>query len=162
MTGLIILDSAPLGFFCNPKNRDNYKKLSNFVKSLNFSIGVPEIIDYELRRNLELENLQKSISLLSQFQQRRQLISLESEDLIRAAELWAWCRKQGSTTTENKGIDIDVILVSQALSRKDFFNKVVILTIDTGDLSVFCDLGLHLWDWKNALTECNRGEVTFL
>jgi toxin FitB len=111
MTGLIILDSAPLAFFCNPKNRNDYKKFSNFVKSLNFSIGVPEIIDYELRRNLELENFQKSISLLSRFQQRRQFIWLESEDLIRAAELWAWCRKKGSPTTENKGIDIDVILV---------------------------------------------------
>jgi hypothetical protein len=161
-TGLIILDSAPLGFICNPKNKDSYRKLSNFAKSLNFSIGVPEIIDYELRRNFELENLQKSISLLSQFHQRDQLILLESEDLIRAAELWAWCRKQGSTTTENKGIDIDVILVSQALSQKNNFDKVVILTIDIGDLSVFCDLGLHLWDWKNALTDCDLGKVDFI
>jgi hypothetical protein len=119
-------------------------------------------LDYELRRNLKLEGLDKSINLLSQFQSRSQLTYLRSEDLIRAAELWAWCRKQGAATTENKGIDIDAILISQALSQKESFEKVVILTIDIGDLSVFCDFGIELWDWKNALADCDSRKVDFL
>jgi hypothetical protein len=46
MTGLIILDSAPLGYICNSRNRDGYKKLKDFIKSIGFYIRVPEIIDY--------------------------------------------------------------------------------------------------------------------
>ena len=162
MTGLIILDSAPLGHICNSRNRNDYKKLKDFVKSLSFSICVPEIIDYELRRNLELEGLRKSVNLLSQFQRRDQILRLESQDLIEAAELWAWCRRRGKPTTENRGLDIDVILVAQSLSQLSRFDKVVILTVDIGDLSVFSDLGILLWDWETALTDCESRKVNFL
>lgn len=125
-------------------------------------LKLPEIIDYELRRNLELEGLGKSINLLNQFRSRDQIIYLESEHLVRAAELWAWCRKKGLTTTENKGVDIDVILISQTESLKEFFDEVIILTIDVGDLAVFRDWGIQIWDWRTALQDCNNGVINFV
>jgi toxin FitB len=101
-------------------------------------------------------------TLLNQFRSRDQIVYLESENLVRAAELWAWCRKKGLATTENKGVDIDVILISQAESQKQFFEEVIILTIDVGDLSIFCDWGIKIWDWSSALEDCDNGVINLL
>ena len=74
MSGLVLLDSAPLGYVCNPRNREKSKRLKDAIKRWNFSVKVPEIIDYELRRNFELERFEKSLSLLNQFQKRNQIL----------------------------------------------------------------------------------------
>lgn len=162
MSHLILLDSAPLGYLCNPRNIEKTRFFKNKLKDLEVILYLPEIIDYELRRNLELEGFSKSINLLDQFRQRHQILWLESDDFLKAAELWSWCRKEGYATTENKGIDIDVILVSQALSQLRNFYKVIILTADIGDLSIFCELEINLWNWKTALADCELGRFDFL
>jgi hypothetical protein len=84
MTGIVLLDSAPLGYLCNPRNRDMSSKFYSFLKEMKLALRLPEIVDYELRRNFELEDFIKSISLLNQFRRRDQLLYLESDNLVRA------------------------------------------------------------------------------
>ena len=57
---------------------------------------------------------------------------------------------------------MDVILVSQALSQLNLFDQVVILTIDIGDLSVFREWGIFLWDWNTALSDCESRQFNFV
>ena len=65
---IILLDTGVLGKICNPKIDNNTKKILDFIKEKeNLDLIIPEICDYELRRNIILENLDKSIRKLNKF-----------------------------------------------------------------------------------------------
>ena len=59
----------------------------------------------------------------------------------RAAELWAQARQQGQATASDNTIDVDMILVAQALALGS--PDVVIATTNVGHLSRF--VGAELW-----------------
>ena len=157
---VVILDSGPLGKFCNPVKRRQVKILINFLRAEKIPLRVAEITVYELRRNLELEELQKAINNLSKYKQRQEIILIDSESLDDAANLWAIIRRQGESTADQKNIDCDVIMVAQALKLRQEFEQIIILTTDR-DLIRFQQFGIEVWHWKQALSDCKYKEINF-
>jgi predicted nucleic acid-binding protein len=161
MKSVAFLDSGVLGeILKSPPNPDTLKWL-NFVKNQKISLRVAEIIDYELRRNLILEGLQKSINKLNQFKQKKQFIFITSESLLEASEIWAKLRVDAKATADIKNIDVDVILAAQAFSQKPNFEEIIIVTTNASDISRFTYLGIQVWDWKQALHDCKYDCINF-
>ncbi len=75
---------------------------------------MPEIAAYEVRRNLLLEGLTKSVTHLDQLKEALIYQPLTTEAMLRAAEMWAEARRTGMPTAADKELDGDVILAAQA------------------------------------------------
>lgn len=115
---IVLLDSTPLGLLVHPANDGEAQNCKNWVKSLVSSgivVAIPEIIDYEIRRELLRAKLTKSVKELDLARQIFPLAPLKSEMLMKAADLWAKARNAGQATASNKNIDIDVLLAAQAI-----------------------------------------------
>lgn len=95
---------------------------------------VPEIADYEVRRNLLLEGLTKSVARLDQLKEALIYQPLTTEVMIRAAEMWANARRAGMPTADDKELDGDVILAAQAEQA-----GATVATENVGHLSRFVD-----------------------
>lgn len=156
---VVILDSYPLGEICSPIRYAETRPLIQFLRASKIALRVAEITDYELRRELTLQKLQKGINNLNKFKQKREIIPIDSESLMIATELWAELRKTGQPTADKKNIDCDVIMVAQALKLRNQFKQIIILTIDVRDLIRFRKFGIEVWDWKQALIDHKYQEI---
>lgn len=159
---IILLDTGVLGKICNPKPVRNVQEFLDFLKEeKNIDIIVPEICDYELRRNLLLENLDKSIRKLNKFRRIDQLLFFDTNTMIIASEIWSDIRKQGNPTENKDSLDGDVILAAQAYQMKAYYEEVIVLTTNPKDIVKFNYLGIKTWDWKQAVIDAEDGEFNF-
>jgi toxin FitB len=113
---------------------------------------VPEIADYELRRELLRKGNQKSIDRLNKLSQIC-LIPLTPETMRKAAELWAWVRNQRKPTASNDSLDGDVILAAQAILQLKSFDQVIVVTTNLKHISRFESEGICVVDWQQTLNE---------
>ncbi|MGK7893344.1 MAG: PIN domain-containing protein [Xenococcus sp. (in: cyanobacteria)] len=144
MSRLILLDAGPLGIVTNPKLSPNSiacaQWLQNHLKSGNRVI-IPEIADYEVRRELLRANKTKGIARLDDLAKLIEYLPITTIAMRQAAKLWAQARQQGQPTAGDKTIDGDMILVAQAMTIK--VPDVVIATTNVGHLSRF--IAAELW-----------------
>ena len=134
MTRAIMLDSGPLGRIAHPRpNREIAEWLERLLDS-GVTIILPEIADYEVRRNLLLEGLTKSVARLDQLKEVLIYHPLTTEVMLRAAEMWADARRSGIPTADAKELDGDVILAAQAEQA-----GAIVATENVGHLSRFVD-----------------------
>ncbi|MEW6210266.1 MAG: PIN domain-containing protein [Acidobacteriota bacterium] len=130
----IILDTGPLGMIAHPRpNRDIALWLKQMLDA-GIEIIIPEIADYELRRNLLLSGLSKSINRLDHLKVSLTYLPLNTGVMLKAAELWAEARKAGQPTADPKALDGDVILAAQALET-----GAIVATDNVDHLSRFVD-----------------------
>src|SRR5208337_688693 len=78
------------------------------------TVFLPEIADYEVRRELIRAKLTRSVERLDVLKGRLRYLPLSTPTMLRAAELWAQARNQGTPTADPKELDGDVILAAQA------------------------------------------------
>ncbi len=102
---------------------------------------VPEIIDYELRRELLRISRHRAIVRLDALARIAEYQPLTTVAMRLAAELWAQARQQGQPTAGDNTIDADMILAAQALTLGN--SDVVIATTNVGHLSRF--VPAELW-----------------
>ncbi|MYC95529.1 MAG: type II toxin-antitoxin system VapC family toxin [Caldilineaceae bacterium SB0661_bin_32] len=104
---------------------------------------IPEIADYELRRELLRANKTKGIAQLDALENLLEYMPITTNAMHQAAAFWAQARKQGQPTAGDKTIDGDMILAGQAaaLDVADF----VIATTNVGHLTRFVPADL----WQN-------------
>ena len=101
-------------------------------------IALPEIVDYELRRNFLLElrrgrtSFARSLQRLDELRSSLIFLPLNSDAMLKAAELWADARSQGKSTADPKELDGDVILAAQALQIDG-----IIVTENPGHLGLY-------------------------
>jgi len=134
MTNAVMLDSGPLGRIAHPRpNREITEWLESLLAS-GVAVIVPEIADYEVRRNLLLEGLTKSVTRLDQLKEALIYQPLTTEAMLRAAEIWANARRAGMPTADDQGLDGDVILAAQAEQA-----GATVATENVGHLSRFVD-----------------------
>ena len=108
-------------------------------------IVVPEITDYEVRRELICGKKTNSIVELDNLKQDFVYLPLTTQAMQKAAELWAQTRQQGQPTSHDENIDVDVILAAQALTVNAQGDAVVVATSNLRHLSRFVTADL----WQN-------------
>lgn len=118
MRRVVLLDATPLSLLSNPKPEGQahicQQWLAN-VQMRGMGVYVPEITDYEVRRELLRADKQRSIARLDQLAVDLGYIALTTEMLHIAAQLWAEMRRRGKPTADAAALDGDVILAAQAI-----------------------------------------------
>lgn len=128
----VMLDTGPLGRITHPKrNLETIQWFQNLLRK-EVPVILPEIADYELRRNLILEGFTTSIQRLDDLQQTLLYSPITTEAMKLAAQLWADARKRGLPTADVKALDGDVILAAQAIQA-----GAIIATENIGHLTRF-------------------------
>jgi len=102
-------------------------------------VRVPEITDYEVRRELLRLNKQKSVDRLDLLRATIGYIPITTATMLRAADFWAQVRKLGKPTADNKALDGDVILAAQAALLAEQGDEVIVATTNVGHLARFVD-----------------------
>jgi predicted nucleic acid-binding protein len=103
---------------------------------------LPEIADYEVRRELIRRNSPVALSNLNQLGLQLEYLPLTTAAMRRAAELWAQGRSSGQPTAPDAALDADVILAGQAHSLN---TAVVVATGNPAHLGRFVPAEL----WSN-------------
>jgi len=151
MSRLIFLDSAPLGMVSNPKNTPICEECKAWLESLEprgYSAIIPEIADYEVRRELLRTGMANSIRRLDQLKSLLPYLPITTSVMLKAAELWAEARRSGYPTADPKALDGDVILAAQAIlavEGPNGANEVLIATTNVSHLARFTDAR----DWRS-------------
>ena len=110
----IALDSTPLSEICHPRQGANIRAWVVAQRRRGTEFIIPEIIDYELRRELIRAGKTRSLARLDSIEEDLTYLPLDTSTMLRAAELWAEARNRGVPTAAATALDIDVILAAQA------------------------------------------------
>ena len=135
-----MLDSGPLGRLSHAnytRNREIRAWLASLLDS-DISVFLPEIADYEVRRNLIVENLTGSLANLDALPSLIAYVPITTADMRQAAVYWAQSRKSGRSVGDARELNADVILAAQAVRL-----GCMIATDNIGHLSQFTDA--RLW-----------------
>lgn len=102
---------------------------------------VPEIADYEVRRELVRARKDRGIARLDAIIEQVEYLPLNTSAMRQAAMFWAEARQQGRPTAADPALDGDVILAAQAatLGRAG----VIVATTNVRHLSRF--VPAELW-----------------
>lgn len=140
---IVLLDSGPLGILTNPKGAPVTLECHHWVESLllkGYRMILPEIADYEVRRELLRANKLAGIRRLDECKLRwLEYLPITTPVILKAAQLWAESRQAGIPTADPKELDGDVILAAQGLLVGEGGEEVVIATTNVGHLSRFVD-----------------------
>ncbi len=141
MSDLILLDTGVLGFVTNPKASVNDPVLDWLERLLNngHSPIVPEIADYELRRELTRTKSRRAINHLDRLGFEFRYLPIDTAAMRRAAAFWAAARNEGRPLAHQHALDGDIILCAQArrLSKLNPSRKVIIATTNVSHLRRF-------------------------
>lgn len=149
MSTAVVLDATPIGILAHPRNPPHAAACRQWLASLIAAgrrVIVPEISDYEVRRELMRLNSQKALISLDQLTVQLEYLPLTTAAMRRAAELWAQARSTGRPVAADPALDCDVILSAQALTLN---TPIVVATGNVAHLSRFVPAEL----WSNILPE---------
>ena len=147
MSTIVLLDTGLLGLLTYPKAS---LEAGQWLLSLSmkvFEAKVPEIADYEIRRELLRMDKIDGIKRLDALKDILGYIPITTQMMLVAAEFWAQARKKGKPTADDKALDGDVILAAQARVIMDGGQNVVIATTNVGHLSRF----VNAKEWKGII-----------
>lgn len=138
-----MLDAGPLGMATNPKTSSaicqECKLWLDDLPLKGYQVMLPEIADYEVRRELLRAGKLAGIERLDQLKAAITYRPITTEVMLKAAELWAEARKRGKPTADPKALDGDVILAAQATLVANEGNEVIVATTNVEHLSQFVD-----------------------
>ncbi|MEG4944316.1 nuclease [Microcoleus sp. F4-D5] len=148
MSRVVFLDAGPIGLVTNPKLSPESTLCTRWLQALIISdtrVIIPEITDYEVRRELLRTNKVRGIARLDELANLAEYLPITTAAMRQAAMFWAQARQQGQPTAGDKTIDSDMILAAQATTLDVV--DVVIATTNVGHLSRFAPADL----WRNIL-----------
>lgn len=134
-----MLDTGPLGSVTHPRAEKNREALA-WLKRLNdegVRVIVPEICDYELRRELLRRGATTGVRRLDALGREAGYAPITTEAIRLAAELWARARREGYPTAADPALDADVILAAQASLLSTGGDDVVVATTNVAHISRF-------------------------
>jgi predicted nucleic acid-binding protein len=138
MKRTIVLDAGPLGILCAPSSKPSVLEGLDWL-SAHLNAGsrviIPEIADYEVRRELLRANKSASLKRLDDLESMMDYLPITTASMRKAAELWALARQTGQPTAGDKTIDADIILVAQTQLLTD--PNAMIGTTNVGHLIRF-------------------------
>jgi predicted nucleic acid-binding protein len=132
----IVLDASPLSLLCHPDLRiPVVDEINRWLEAHDLAgrvVYLPEIADYEVRRELIRAGKQRSLRKLDALIGQTIYLPLDTPTVRRAAELWAQARNQGVPTAPAEALDADVLLAAQAVQV-----RAVVATENVGHLARF-------------------------
>jgi predicted nucleic acid-binding protein len=140
---VVLLDTGPLGLVTNPRRSQQSVACAQWPQALvthGLRVIVPEIADYEVRRELLRAKKERGLARLDAIASRLEYLPLTTAAMRQAAVFWAQARQQGQPTADEKALDGDVILAAQAITIG--VGDVVIATTNVGHLSRFAPAAL--------------------
>ena len=116
MSLIVLLDAGPLGMITNPKISPENEACKKWLAALVYSgavVVVPEIADYEVRRELLRGNKIKGLGRLDALKSMIEYATITTPIILQAAEFWAAARKMGRPSAIDGALDADMILSAQ-------------------------------------------------
>jgi predicted nucleic acid-binding protein len=101
------------------------------------TVVLPEIADYEVRRELIRRGDVRAVQRLDNLRAKLVYLPLNTEAIRRAADLWAQARGRGQQTAGDEALDADVILAAQALEYTGLGDEPVVITDNNRHLGRF-------------------------
>ena len=139
MTRFVLLDAGPLGQLSNPRAVPGMRAWFDRLNAAGVVVAVPEIADYEVRRELLRAGKARGLARLDALAEATVYLPLSTAIMRRAAELWAQARRGGRPTAPDAALDGDVILAALAQLLTDDGHTVMIATENVGHLAAFAD-----------------------
>ena len=138
MSRIVTLDSGPLALLARRNDISVVIQCNIWLNNLltqSVRVILPEITDYEVRRELVRLNAFSSVQRLDTLATRIEYLPVTTAAMRLAAELWAQGRQSGQPTADPKELDGDVILAAQTLLLGEAGS--VVATTNVGHLSRF-------------------------
>lgn len=111
------------------------------------AIYVPEVTDYEIRRELLRVGATAGLRRLDRLTAAARYIPISTPAMRLAAQLWAQARSRGIVTADPHALDGDVILCAQALALVLPSGSWVIATSNVAHLSHYAPAEI----WQNIM-----------
>jgi predicted nucleic acid-binding protein len=108
-------------------------------------VYVPEVADYEVRRELIRSRKAGGIARLNRLKQSARYLPITTDVMLHAADLWAQARNAGVATADIHALDGDVIVAAQALSLGLPVSEFVVATQNVRHIARFAPADL----WTN-------------
>lgn len=146
MSRVVLLDSGPLGLLTNPKATPDTRACTHWAQTLlnqGVRLIVPEIADYEVRRELLRAGKVTGIARLETLIGRAEYLPITTAAMRQAAAFWAQARQKGQPTAGDKALDGDVILAAQAVTLG--MPDAIVATVNVGHIARFTTADL----WQN-------------
>jgi len=140
------MDSGPLGLATHPSPGGEALACQNWIDdhlSAGSRLMVPEIADYEVRRELIRARRRRGLQNLDGVRNWAEYLAITTAVMRRAAEFWADVRSRGLQTADDSRLDADVILAAQSDSLN--LTGAIVATTNVGHLARFCTAEL----WSN-------------
>jgi predicted nucleic acid-binding protein len=112
-------------------------------------IVVPEIADFEIRRELERLGNVPGLRRLDALAQVFLYAEITTPVMRRAAEFWAAVRRRGLPTAGDQSLDADAILAAQAALIGGPGDTAAVATGNVSHLARFP--GIHAQDWTTIV-----------
>jgi len=140
MSKVIVMDTTPLGVATQLPTTPERLAFHNWIADCHRAghrIVVPEVADYEIRRELVRANNVAAIGRLDNFISAvpGRYVPITTTAMRLAADLWARARNVGMPTADRHALDGDVILAAQALTLGVPVDDVAVVTDNVAHLS---------------------------
>jgi len=148
MARLLFLDSGPLNLaLTEPGGRsgDQLRAWLDRIESAGVWIYLPEIVDYEVRRECLRSRAGERVRRLNALKRQFVYLSLSTAVMLRAAELWAEVRQRGMPTADDRAIDADCILAAQVLTATGSGDVATVATTNVRHLARFPGIVAQEW-----------------
>ena len=124
----------------NPKSSPENEACKNWLSMLAYKgveIVIPEIADYEVRRELLRAGKERGLARLDALKGMLRYMPITTLVMVKAAEFWAAARKAGRQSTDDASLDADMILAAQASALVRAVDETVIATTNVRHLALF-------------------------
>ena len=146
MSRVVALDAGPLGLVTNPKRSPESVACAQWLQALvatGSRVVLPEIADYEVRRELLRGNRAAGLQRLDALVALVEYVPLTTAAMRQAAAFWAEgaeARQRGRPTADDQALDGDVILAAQVATLES--SNGVVATTNVGHLSRYVQAAL--------------------
>ena len=140
MSLIVLLDAGPLGMITNPKSSPENEACKNWLASLAYNgveVVIPEIADYEVRRELLRAGKDRGLGRLNALKAMLGYAPITTTVMLKAAEFWATARNVGRPSADDASLDADMILAAQAGALVRAGDETVIATTNVRHLALF-------------------------
>lgn len=140
MSLIVLVDAGPLGMVTNPKGSPENEACKSWLASLAYNgveIVLPEISDYEVRRELLRAVKERGLGRLDALKAMLRYAPITTPVMLKAAEFWAMARKFGRQSANDASLDADMILAAQAEALGRSGDETVIATTNVRHLAMF-------------------------